>query len=266
MTNLLALKDVSISFKKPYHPVVKKANISVQKGEITVLLGESGSGKTMLIKAICGVLNRKNMELTGECNFNGAELFSKTEKERRMIAPQIALIMQNPMTAFNPSVKIGSQITEGLIYHSKITRKEAEEKALHILEVLSLPSPKHILNSYPDELSGGMLQRVMITIAMISEAKLMIADEPTTALDVVSQDVILNEFCKLRETGLGILLVTHDLYVARKVADRIAVMYQGEIVEENTVDELLTNPKHEYTKLLLTESKLKRGVNYAKDK
>lgn len=264
MTSLLELRDVSISFHKPLLSIVKNTNISVRTGEITVLIGESGSGKTMLTKAICGILNQKNMELTGICKFCGEDLFQKTEKERRMIAPQIALIMQNPMTAFNPSYKIGKQMMDSLLYHGKTTKKEAEEKALHTLELLNLPRPMHILNAYPDELSGGMLQRIMVANALISDAKLIIADEPTTALDVISQDLVLDEFCRLREMGIGILLVTHDIYVAKKVADRIAVMYQGEIIEENTAVELFSNPKQGYTKSLLCESKLERGVSYAK--
>lgn len=264
MTDLLKLQDVSISFKKPFLPIVKHANIRVRAGEITVLLGESGSGKTMLTKAICGIINEKNMEIAGICKFCGEDLFQKTEKERRMIAPQISLIMQNPMTAFNPSYKIGKQMTESLLYHGKITKEEAEKKVLHTLELLNLPRPTHILNAYPDELSGGMLQRIMIANAIISDAKLIIADEPTTALDVISQDLVLDEFCRLREMGIGILLVTHDFYVAKKVADRIAVMYQGEIIEENTAVEVFTHPKQVYTKSLLCESKLERGVSYAK--
>ena len=266
MTNLLELHDVSILFKNPLLSVVKDVNISVQSGQITVLLGESGSGKTMLTKAICGILNRKNMELMGSCHFEGTELFTKAEKERRIIAPKISLIMQNPMTAFNPSVKIGKQMAEGLMYHSRATKKEAEESVLHTLQLLNLPRPTHILNSYPDKLSGGMLQRVMIANAIISRSKLLIADEPTTALDVISQDLVLDEFSRLREMGLGILLVTHDFYVAKRIADRIAVMYQGKIIEENTAEEVFSSPKHEYTKALLRESKLKRGVSYAKDK
>lgn len=208
----------------------------------------------MLIKAVTGILNRDNLFVEGRAYFGGVDLFTLNEKMRRGYCSKLALIMQNPMTAFDPSVKIGRQITAGI----KASKADARKKAVQALKAVGLSRAEQLLRAYPHELSGGMLQRVMIAIAMISEAWLIAADEPTTALDVVSQELVLNELNRLKSSGVGILLVTHDFIAARKTADYISVMKNGEIVESGEADTILNNPLHDYTKALLEASVLRR--------
>ena len=266
MKELFSLKNVHITMKKGDLQIVKGVDLSVFVGKTTVIIGESGSGKTMLMKAVTGILNRKNMRLEGEAYYNhparqgfgkksekGIDLFSLNERERRAYSPELALIMQNPMTAFDPSVKIGRQMAEGI----KLPKAMARSKALSALEAVRLPRARQLLSSYPYELSGGMLQRVMIAMALMSGASLIVADEPTTALDVVNQNLVLNELNMLKNDGLGILFVTHDFNVARKIADYIAVMKKGEFVESGPAQRILYNPQHDYTKDLLEASVLR---------
>ena len=267
MKELLSLKNVHITMKKNNLHIVKGVDLSVYGGKTTVIVGESGSGKTMLIKAVTGILNRKNMQLKGEAYYNnpagnrfsknsenGINLFSLNERERRAYSSELALIMQNPMTAFDPSVKIGRQMSEG----TRLPKVIARSKALSALEAVRLPRSRQLLNSYPYELSGGMLQRVMIAMALMSEASIIMADEPTTALDVVNQNLVLDELNILKNEGLGILFVTHDFIVARKIADYIAVMNKGEFVESGPAQRVLDSPQHDYTKALLEASILRR--------
>jgi ABC-type dipeptide/oligopeptide/nickel transport system ATPase component len=254
MKELLRLEDVHITIKKGGNPIVKGVSLSVRGGKATVIVGESGSGKTMLIKAITGILNRNNLLVGGRAYLDDVDLFSLTEKARRHYCSRLALIMQNPMTSFDPSVKIGKQMTVGI----KQPKLEAYEKAIQALNAVGLPRAQQLLQAYPHELSGGMLQRVMIAIAMMSGAKLIAADEPTTALDVVSQGLVLDKLNMLKSSGVGILLVTHDFFVAKKTADIIVVMKDGELVETGKADTILCRPQHEYTKALLEASILRR--------
>lgn len=255
MKELFRLEDVHITMKKGEISIVKGVNLSVYRGKATVIVGESGSGKTMLIKAITGILNRNNLFVRGHAYFNDVDLFALNEKERRSYCSHLALIMQNPMTSFDPSVKIGRQMMIG----TKLSKEEAREKAILALRAAGLPRAEQLLGAYPHELSGGMLQRVMIAIAMISEASLIAADEPTTALDVVSRRLVLDELNMLKSSGVGILFVTHDFIAAKKVADYIAVMKDGEFVENGEADTIINNPQHYYTKALLEASVLRRG-------
>ena len=248
--SILNIKNLNITIKAQNKIIDKAINLNINKGEIFVLVGESGSGKTMLIKAITGLINRKNIEVEGNIYLEDIDLLSFSEKERRKYSQDISLIMQNPMTAFDPSVKIGKQMIEAAVVFTKKSKKELLEEAKQALKSVNLNEAENILNMYPHELSGGMLQRVMIAISILSNSKLIIADEPTTALDVITQDYILDEIIKLKNKNAGILLVTHDFYVAKKIADKIAVIKGGKIVEIGEAKEILENPKHEYTKML----------------
>lgn len=254
MKELLTMENVQITIKKGSIPIVKGVNLSVYPGKATVIVGESGSGKTMLVKAITGILNRENLLVQGHACLNGVDIFAMNERRRSACCAQLALIMQNPMTAFDPSVRIGKQMAVGL----KEKNAEMQKKSLDALRAVGLPRAEQLLRAYPHELSGGMLQRVMIAIAMMRGASLIVADEPTTALDKVSQNMVLDELNALKSSGVGILLVTHDFTVARKTADYIAVMKSGKFVEAGAADALLNHPRHEYTKALLEAGTLRR--------
>ncbi len=254
MKELLRLEDVTVTMKKGSIPIVKGVGLSVYGGKTTVIVGESGSGKTMLVKAVAGILNRNNLLVLGRAYLGDTELFTLNEKMRRDHCSKLALIMQNPMTAFDPSVKIGRQMTLG----RKDSKSEAREKSIRALKALGLPRAEQILSAYPHELSGGMLQRVMIAIAMISEAPLIAADEPTTALDAVSRRLVLDELNLLKSRGAGILLVTHDFIIAKRIADYIAVMKNGEFVETGEAAAILNRPQHDYTKALLEAGTLSK--------
>lgn len=254
MKELLRLEDVHITIKKTGTPILKEVELSVYSGKTTVIVGESGSGKTMLTKAVTGILNRNNFLIEGHAYFDDVDLFLLNEKIRRSYCRHLALIMQNPMTSFNPSMKVGKQMTIGI----NLSKTEAFEKAIQALNSVGLPRAERIFQSFPHELSGGMLQRVMIAIAIMSNAKLIVADEPTTAVDVLNQNLVLDELGKLKKSGVGILLVTHDFLVAEKTADIIAVMKDGELVESGEACAILCKPQNAYTKALLEASVLCR--------
>lgn len=254
MNELLRLEDVQIRLRKGDTPIVKGVDLSVSRGRATVVVGESGSGKTMLIKAVTGILNRKNLFVGGHAFFEDTDLFALDEKARRVYCSKLALIMQNPMTAFDPSVRIGRQMAAGM----KGAGSKVRERSIRALEAVGLPRAEQLLKAYPHELSGGMLQRVMIAIAMMSGAQMIAADEPTTALDVVSQGLVLDQLNILKSKGVGILLVTHDFGVAKKIADEIVVMRSGEFVECGEAAAVLNHPRHVYTKTLLEASVLHR--------
>lgn len=257
---ILNIKDFSIGVHKPQRDIVKNVNIEIDDGEIFVLIGESGSGKSMMIKALMGVINRKTMDISGSMVFNNSvNLIDLDEKNRRKYAGDIALIMQNPMATFNPSMKIGKQMI--LDFSKTISKDEMLQRAKNSLRAVKLDNVDFILNSYAHELSGGMLQRVMIAISLMSNAKLIVADEPTTALDVINQEYVLDEFLELKKQGKSIFLVTHDFYVARKIADKVAVISKGEILETGTLKEIFENPKCDYTKTLIRASDYTKSKN-----
>ena len=259
--SILDVKNLNITIKEQNKIIDKDINFNINAGEIFVLVGESGSGKTMLIKAITGLINRKNIEVEGNIYLEGSDMVTLSEKKRRKYSQHISLIMQNPMTAFDPSVKIGKQMIEAALIFTKRSKKELLEEARRALKSVNLNEADNILNMYPHELSGGMLQRIMIAISILSNSKLVIADEPTTALDVITQEYILDEIIKLKNKNIAILLVTHDFYVAKKIADKIGVIRGGKIVEIGKAKDVLENPNHEYTKMLFeatTMHKLKR--------
>ena len=229
-------------------------NLTVREGEIHSLVGESGSGKSVTSTAIMGLLPTPPARINnGEILLNGKDILSLDEKERRSIRGQkIAMVFQEPSKYLNPTLKIGEQITEVLELHLGMTKEQAEKRALEILDLVGLGGGKRVLKSYPHELSGGMKQRAMIAIAISCNPSFLIADEPTTALDVTLQLQILKLILSLRERlSMGILFISHDLRVVHDISDRISVIYAGKIVESAPKEELFSNPVHPYSNLLL---------------
>ena len=229
-------------------------NLTVREGEIHSLVGESGSGKSVTSTAIMGLLPTPPARINnGEILLDGKNILSLDEKERRSIRGQkIAMVFQEPSKYLNPTLKIGEQITEVLELHLGMTKEQAEERALKILDLVGLGGGKRVLKSYPHELSGGMKQRAMIAIAISCNPSFLIADEPTTALDVTLQLQILKLILSLREKlSMGILFISHDLRVVRDISDRISVIYAGKIVESAPKEVLFSEPVHPYSNLLL---------------
>lgn len=255
---ILEIKNLKVSFKT-YAGIVQSVrgvDFHLDKGETLAIVGESGCGKTVTSKAIMGLLpsSQTIMEKdNSEINFDGKNLLELSESEMSKIrGRQISMIFQDPMTSLNPTMKIGNQIAESIIIHENVSSSEARLRALKMLELVRIPNAKERLDQYPHEFSGGMRQRVMIAIALACNPKILIADEPTTALDVTIQAQIMDLINDLKkELDTGVILITHDLGVVASVADRIHVMYAGKIVEKGTTDEIFYNPKHPYTFALL---------------
>lgn len=234
---------------------VNDVSFSIKKGEMVALVGESGSGKSVSALSIMGLnASAIQYEQDSRIYFKGKDLLSSKEKEMRTIrGNDIAMIFQDPMFSLNPVHTIGKQIAESIIVHRKIKYKEAEKIALDLLNKVGIPDPERRINDYPHQLSGGMRQRIMIAIALSCDPELLIADEPTTALDVTIQAQILSLLRNLQqEFGISILLITHDLGVVAETADRVLVMYCGQIVEEGTVENIFAKPLHPYTQGLMS--------------
>ena len=252
---LLEVHDLKTSFKTDDGVVgaVDGISFSVEKGETLAIVGESGCGKSVTCMTIMGLLPRTNTTSSGEAILNGKDLLKMDSESLRKVRGQdVAMIFQDPMTSLNPVFTVGEQIAEALRLHRHLSRKDAREAAIAAMREVSIPDPARRVGDYPHQLSGGMRQRVMIAMALACDPKLLIADEPTTALDVTIQAQILELLDGLRKTReLAVLLITHDLGVVAEVADRVAVMYTGKIVEESPVDELFARPKHPYTEGLL---------------
>jgi oligopeptide/dipeptide ABC transporter ATP-binding protein len=251
---ILQIRDLNVRFHTPDGIVhaVKNATFDIAKGEVVGVVGESGSGKSQMFMATIGLL-AGNGEATGSVRFKGQELIGAKPKELLKIRGQnIGVIFQDPLTSLTPHMKVGQQIVEVLTVHKKITRQEAQRRALDMLELVRIPEARRRMNQYPHELSGGMRQRVMIAIATACGPDLLIADEPTTALDVTVQAQVLEIMRDLtRELGTSIALVSHDMGVIASMCDRVQVMRYGEFVEAGPVDDIFYAPRHDYTKMLL---------------
>jgi oligopeptide/dipeptide ABC transporter ATP-binding protein len=255
MAHLLEVKNLQTHFPTRAGLVraVDGVTFHIDEGELLALVGESGCGKSITALSLMRLIAPPGKIIAGEIVFNGENLLAATEERMREIrGDDIAMIFQDPMTSLNPVYTVGEQIAEALRLHRKLSRKQAREATIEAMREVAIPDPSRRVDDYPHQLSGGMRQRVMIAMALACDPKLLIADEPTTALDVTIQAQILELLNELRNTReLGVLLITHDLGVVAEVADRVAVMYTGRIVEQSPVEELFARPKHPYTEGLL---------------
>ena len=252
---LLEIKNLSIEFHDHNAPekVLNDISFSMEDGEILGIVGESGSGKSMTAMAVAGLLPRKKMEKKGEIYFNGEELlFAGRNVLRRLQGKAVSVIFQEPMTALNPTMKIGRQVEEALRVHERMSKTEMKERALEYLKKVELNDVEGIYNAYPHELSGGMRQRVMIAAALIAGPRLLIADEPTTALDVTVQADIIKLLKKInREEETAILFISHDLSLVKELCDNVLVMQNGIITERGKAKDVFANPTHPYTRRLV---------------
>jgi peptide/nickel transport system ATP-binding protein/oligopeptide transport system ATP-binding protein len=253
---LLEVKNLAVSFvtRNGVNKAVDDISFTVESGQITAIIGESGSGKSVSCYSMLGLVPSPPGRIDGgQALFDGRDLLQQSEAELREIRGRdIALIFQDPMTCLNPYMKIGEQLMEPLVYHHKVTRKVARERAIELLEEVGIRDPRTTIDSYPHEFSGGMRQRVMIAMALINEPRLLIADEPTTALDVTIQAQILRLVAGLQEKhDIGVLFISHDLAVVADIADQMVVMQRGKIVESGDRDAIFTNAQHPYTRKLL---------------
>jgi oligopeptide transport system ATP-binding protein len=250
---LLEIRGLSISFPGDHGLVeaVREVDLTLSDGECLGLVGESGSGKSQLLLAILG-LSARRAQISGSIRYRGQELLGLRERELNQVrGKRIGMVFQDPVTALNPYMRVGRQITEALCLHSQMRRRDAQQRAIELLESVHMPDAPHRMTQYPHELSGGMRQRVMIAMALITQPQILLADEPSTALDVTIQAQILALFRELRaQAGTAIILVTHDMGVIAELADRVAVMYAGRIAEQAGVNELFANPRHPYTEAL----------------
>lgn len=262
---VLSIRDLSISFKTSAGMVnaIRGVKLDLYRGETLAIVGESGSGKSVTMKAAMGILSSNGEVNSGSINFTyyrdnkKVEVdilkLSKKEMRTRINGKRIAMIFQDPMTSLNPTMTIGAQIMEGMIWHYKTPKREAQKKAIELLELVGITNAEKRMKNYPHQLSGGMRQRVVVAIALACNPDLLICDEPTTALDVTIQAKILELIKDLqRKLNISVIYITHDLGVVAKVADYVAVMYAGKIVEKGNVDEIFYDPRHPYTWGLLS--------------
>lgn len=253
---LLDIKDLKIYFKSEsgISKAVDRVSFQVEEEKTVCLVGESGCGKSVTSLGIMRLLDEKTIEkLSGEINFNGENLLLKTEDEMRKVrGNDISMIFQEPMTSLNPALKVGYQISEVYRTHFNMSKKEAKEKAIEMIKKVEIQNAEKVYNFYPHELSGGMRQRIMIAMAIAPEPKLIICDEPTTALDVTIQKEVLDLLKKLKDDlKTSSIFITHDLSVVKEISDFVNVMYSGEIVESASRDDIFKNPLHPYTKGLM---------------
>ena len=264
---MLDVRDLSVVFTDRGTPftAVDKFSLQMDRGEIVGIGGESGSGKSMTAHALMGLIRRSQVTVTGEALFEGTNLLSLSREELRWYQGRdLSIIFQEPMTSLNPTMRIGKQVEESLRIHEKLSRAERKARALDAMALAGLPDPEAVYRQYPHQLSGGMRQRVMIAAALVLRPRLLIADEPTTALDVTIQAQILETLKDInRKAGTAILFISHDLGVIKALCGRVVVMKQGKIVEAGAVDDVFYHPKEDYTKLLIssrpTRKKLRGG-------
>ncbi|HJC65644.1 MAG TPA: ABC transporter ATP-binding protein [Candidatus Enterocloster excrementigallinarum] len=252
---LLEVKNLETEFrvKRGQVKAVNGVSFEVEKGEILAVVGESGSGKSVTSLSIMGLIRDPGKIVGGQILFNGEDLLKKNTREMEQIrGDKISMIFQEPMTSLNPVYRIKDQIMENILTHEKVSKEEALKRSIEMLDLVSIPAPERRAYDYPHQMSGGMRQRVMIAMALSCHPELLIADEPTTALDVTIQAQILDLINRLRKKlGMAVLLITHDLGVVAETADRVVVMYCGRVVEQAKVLDLFTDPKHPYTRGLL---------------
>ena len=252
---LLLVKNLTVVFKTRFGevPVIDDVSFSIAPGEILGIVGESGCGKTMTSLAIMRLMPEQGIVTSGSIRLSGEDLVLASEARMRDLrGNEISMVFQEPMTSLNPVFSVGEQIAEVLTAHQGLSKSEAREQAVELLESVKIPLPSRRVNDYPHQLSGGMRQRVMIAIALACKPKVLIADEPTTALDVTVQAHIFELLHDLRDqTGTSIVLITHDMASVAEMAERVMVMYAGRKVEEGSVEEILTNPLHPYTQGLI---------------
>ena len=266
---LLNIDKLSVVFhdRETAFEAVDDVSLQVDKGEIVGIVGESGSGKSMTAHALMGLIKRSDVQVSGKAEFDGVDLLKLSREELRGYqGEELSIIFQEPMTSLNPTMKIGKQVEESLRIHTDLSREERKARALEAMELAELDDPERLYNKYPHQLSGGMRQRVMIASAIVLRPQLLIADEPTTALDVTIQAEILNTLKEInRKEGTSILFISHDLGVVRHLCQRVVVMQKGRIVEEGPVDRVFYHPQEEYTKRLIasrpTRKKLKGGMS-----
>lgn len=262
MQPVLEIKNYSLglSIDDSVYKVLNNINFTFYKGKIHAIVGESGCGKTMSVMSVLKLLPKNSKVLSGEILFEGLDLLKLSEKEIRKIrGRKIALIPQDPMTSLNPLYTVENQLTETIMLHNDISHNEAFKKAIEVLKSVEFPNPEDRIKSYPHELSGGMKQRVIIAMALAANADILIADEPTTALDVTIQAQILKLLEKIKEQGKTIILITHDLGVVARYSDDISIMYLGNVVERAQSDELFKNPHHPYTRALIDALPVRKG-------
>lgn len=254
--NILEITQLRTSFyiKKDWFSAVNNINLSVKKGEILGIVGESGSGKSVLSLSVMQLLPEKIARIDhGEINFKGKRIDNIKENEyNKMRGKELSMIFQEPMTALNPVFTVGNQLIEKITLHLKLNKKDARERAIELLNQVGIPRAAEVIDNYPHQLSGGMRQRVMIALAISCHPDLLIADEPTTALDVTVQAQILELLKKIRkENDMSIIFISHDLAVISELCDRVAVMYAGNIIETGLTNEIFQFPKHPYTQALI---------------
>ena len=252
---MLEVKDLRTSFFTPAGEVkaVNGVSFNLDHGKVLGIVGESGSGKSVTAYSVMQILEKTGKIVGGSVMFNGQELVGAGEKVMKTIrGNKISIIFQDPMTSLNPTYTIGHQLMEAIMLHTPRNRKQAKERAIEMLRLVNINEPEKRMNQYPFEFSGGMRQRIMIAMALACEPDILIADEPTTALDVTIQAQILELMQSLqKELGMAIIMITHDLGVVAQMCDEVIVMYAGSICEQGTADEIFYNPKHEYTKGLM---------------
>lgn len=248
---ILSIENLRIHFESFAGEVqaIRGVNLKLEKGETLALVGESGSGKSVTAKSVMKLLSNNAVVKEGAIIFKGENILEKSERDMQSIrGKKIAMIFQDPMTSLDPTMKIGKQITEVIIKHEKASKEEADKRAEELLELVGIPNAKERMKQYPHQFSGGQRQRIVIAIALACNPDVLIADEPTTALDVTIQAQILELLKELQQQfQMAIIFITHDLGVVANVADRVAVMYAGKVVEVGTVDEVFYNPQHPYT-------------------
>lgn len=252
---ILSVKNLKVEYytKKDSKNLVDGISFDVKPGECLGILGESGSGKSMTCKAILGLLPETKFRLGGSVDFQGQDLLSlKSEHLREIRGRKICMILQNPMSCFDPLMRIDAQIKETLEENTELSGDDIRRESIRILELMRIHNPEEVLKKYPHQLSGGMLQRIMIGMALITKPDLIVADEPTTAIDSITQYEIINELLRIKkETNIAMIFISHDLGVVSKLADRVIVMYRSQVVQSGDLQEVYTNPVDGYTRELI---------------